>query len=893
MQKHLPVGRDNAKGLGERLKERVLVTVVPCLATGFLADRRGRLGIKREPSVDDLSDIYEATFTLLYRLLFLLYAEARNLLPIDEAQYYEASFHKISAEIATKIGAAQSDACERIVNAYSASEYALYDRLTRLCVAVDEGDPTLSLHRYNGGLFNYEPGNAEGNKQRAARFLAEYKVPDRYLALAIDALARDPGDKTHSLVAIDYKLLEVRHLGSIYESLLEFKLQLADEDVTTHSVKKREKYERLGMASPKRSQMPAAVVRDVCLTNDKTERKSSGSYYTPGPIVEYVVQHAVIPVLEEKLERLRPQFRMVHTTFEKELAKLRVRPMSADNRDQQNSDRELAGEKICTIHQALVEDMFDFRVIDPAMGSGHFLVAAAGCITNRLLAFLKEFPINPVTLMLDRMRKSILAGFGQQGIVIDPDMLTEVNLLKRHVLKRCIYGVDLNPMAVELAKVSLWLDAFAMGEPLSFLDHHVRCGNSLIDLEHQNESTASPAAFDAVIGNPPFLGHKGDFNAMALPRFEAVSRNCRNLAAAFLERGFRMLRDGGQLGMIIPKSVQYVESWENTRRLLSESHNLVRIADLSQAFDNVLLEQTVCIAARSPGVDGYIADALSDEGTFCGTRIGRSTSRSIGCFPARVDKRSPSLLQRILKAGPRLGEISVTSQALGYQANLNKDVSGQHFPIFRGKHIRPLRIGAATDFIDRRFLTGAGSDHLTAKVQAMLSPKVLSQNIVAHVTRPKPRAWIISAADHGGILCLNTISTTILHDDRFPIDYIVAVLNSTLASWFYTEFVFCRAIRTMHFDNYYAGKLPVADIDSSESKAFRELTLSVAKFSSRGARQRAIDDAVFDAYRLSTADRRFLIDYCYGTENVEAAFSASEGCQMNHKLPMYKADRDG
>ena len=65
-------------------------------------------------------------------------------------------------------------------------------------------------------------------------------------------------------------------------------------------------------------------------------------------------------------------------------------------------------------------------------------------------------------------------------MAVDPDKLTEVNLLKRHVLKRCIYGVDLNPMAVELAKVSLWLDAFTIGAPLSFLDHHLRCGNSLI-----------------------------------------------------------------------------------------------------------------------------------------------------------------------------------------------------------------------------------------------------------------------------------------------------------------------------------------------------------------------------------------------------------------------------
>ena len=70
---------------------------------------------------------------------------------------------------------------------------------------------------------------------------------------------------------------------------------------------------------------------------------------------------------------------------------------------------------------------------------------------------------------------TVLDANGEQGVTVDPNKLTDINLLKRHVLKRCIYGVDLNPMAVELAKVSLWLDAFTLGAPLNFLDHHLRC----------------------------------------------------------------------------------------------------------------------------------------------------------------------------------------------------------------------------------------------------------------------------------------------------------------------------------------------------------------------------------------------------------------------------------
>ena len=473
--------RDYAKRLGERLKERIFVTIFPHLAQGFLEDRKKRLGIRRQPPDEELSDTYEATLTLLYRLLFLLYSEARDLLPIREAPYREASLKKIKEEIADKAGVAESEVAARLTKAYTVKDTDLYDRLMRLCEAMDRGAPTLNVPIYNGGLFITKPDDSDNREQRIARFLSEHKVPDRHLALAIDHLARDPDEKTLGLVSIDYKSLEVRHLGSIYEGLLEFKLKVAEEDLTTATEKKKEKYIPLGKAKAKRGQAAEAVVREgeVYLSNDNAERKASGSYFTPDPIVKYIVEHTVGPVLDEKLEALRGEFRQVRKTFNNELQKATAYPVKKPSGETWEP-RDFAAEKTYTAHKDLVERLFDFRTLDTAMGSGHFLVEAVDFITDRLLAFLNQFPVNPVTFMLNRTRHNILEALGEQGVSVDPDKLTEVNLLKRHVLKRCIYGVDLNPMAVELAKVSLWLDAFTIGAPLSFLDHHLRCGNSLI-----------------------------------------------------------------------------------------------------------------------------------------------------------------------------------------------------------------------------------------------------------------------------------------------------------------------------------------------------------------------------------------------------------------------------
>jgi len=164
--------------------------------------------------------------------------------------------------------------------------------------------------------------------------------------------------------------------------------------------------------------------------------------------------------------------------------------------------RARAAEETYDSHKDLVDRVFDLKVLDPAMGSGHFLVGTVDFITDRLLDFLNRFPHNPVQFALDKTRRSIFDALGEQGVTVDPDKLTDVNLLKRHVLKRCIYGVDLNPMAVELAKVSLWLDAFTLGAPLSFLDHHLRCGNSLIGATFDDLKKATEGQLFAINYEP-------------------------------------------------------------------------------------------------------------------------------------------------------------------------------------------------------------------------------------------------------------------------------------------------------------------------------------------------------------------------------------------------------
>ena len=138
------------------------------------------------------------------------------------------------------------------------------------------------------------------------------------------------------------------------------------------------------------------------------------------------------------------------------------------------------------------EAALDLKILDPAMGSGHFLVTAVDFLSDWIaeraesVADLPEWMdggyVSPLVKRVEAIRQDIVRRARESGWALDEAQLTDQTIIRRMVLKRCIYGVDKNPLTVELAKVSLWLHSFTVGAPLSFLDHHLRCGDSLIGM---------------------------------------------------------------------------------------------------------------------------------------------------------------------------------------------------------------------------------------------------------------------------------------------------------------------------------------------------------------------------------------------------------------------------
>ncbi|MCL4477069.1 MAG: N-6 DNA methylase [Nitrospirae bacterium] len=432
------------------------------LAAGFIHFRKTELGITQETD-ESKREIFKGCLTLLYRLLFILYAESRNLLPASEDGYYKVSLSKVKKDIFEDLKTTKT-------GKMSTRSYVYWARFQSLFDIVAKGDPALNVPIYNGGLFE-TPANG---------FLAGHKMPDPFLADAVEQLTVDhesdtppnpplaKGGRQGGVGFIDYSSLNVRHLGDIYEGLLEFHIQIAETEIVESREKGKSVWKKLAEIKAGTKTYRTKKAGEVYIENSKHERKATGSYYTPHYIVEYIVKNTVGPVLHEKLKAAASLL----AELDEAAKALRRQKTTAGIQGYRT--------RVVELENRIFDTLFDVKVLDPAMGSGHFLVHTVDCISDGIIAFLADYPENPVLKKIAGMKAAILAEVERQGVRIDESRLTEVNLIKRMVMKRCIYGVDLNDMAVELAKLSLWLDSFTLGAPLSFLDHHLKCGNSLV-----------------------------------------------------------------------------------------------------------------------------------------------------------------------------------------------------------------------------------------------------------------------------------------------------------------------------------------------------------------------------------------------------------------------------
>lgn len=784
--------------LGTSIQNELIYNVFDALrilSEGIITNPENHL----ELNDTSLHNIRESVFILIYRIMFVLYAEDRGIFQMTKTYYENYSIQWVKDNL--------------ILKDTKLDEYTIDLRLKNLFLLIEKGSEGVGhkpneffMRSYYGKLFDHD----------VHHLLDKFIIRNKNLLDAIRLLSCTE-DRKGNRFFLDYAGLETRHLGEIYEHLMEQHLYIVNNRITQQS--------------------------------SLSDRKLTGSYYTPPDIVDYIVKTAIGPLV-------------------KEIAMDYPKP----------------GDQI--------DHILELNILDPAMGSGHFLVGAVDYLAREIARI-------------------------EYGNDVTDEILVE---RKRDVARRCIYGVDLNPLAVDIAQVSLWLETLSSDKPLSFLDAHIKHGNSLFgnmldnlfetqttlsesvnaqtrfketiraftmletldddtlqavrakavkfadirakgtmyrslkflldaktakyldpslpsvrrffdtiadpnfDIEHEfgtavptnlsrkhalfhwdlefpevfysTDGTQKPnPGFDVIVGNPPYFNLSKNDILNGYPEYSNISKGVKNVASYFVKRGCSLIRDGGYLSYIIPKSFLTVKSWKPIRNFVLK-HALVDVHDVGKQWPNVALEQAIITLRKNsaPSTVSVISNFNKID------EIAQSVFIDRGSILTQANNDTMSLLRRIEEnSAVRLASIATMQRGLTVHSSKYTTEKKDNFVrVLGGINIGRFFIKYGREKKSNRFLP-QNSAEVVDKKNTFGPRRIIYQNIGSMIT----------AAMVHDVPTDDTVNNLILQSSDYTYEGILALLNSELMD-FYLKFALINKSKlTVHLDEPYLGLLPI------------------------------------------------------------------------------------
>ena len=717
---------------------------------------------------------------------------------------------------------------------------------------------------------------------------------------------------------------------------------------------------------------------------ETTARKATGSYYTPRKIVEYMVDEVLIAYFLQKVKPYDGD-----TAYLEDRLRLELEDLLSYESGNTPSDHLIEEHELIK----MIDSVYEFKVIDPAVGSGAFLMD----ILNKLVLILRK--LDPKN---EHWKKKQLKHVED---IPDPDskhsatqaieeVFSEANShndygRKLYLIQNCIYGVDIQPFAITIAKLRFFIsliieqstndnsDANYGIRPLPNLETKLVAANTLIGLkvlrepelqllllqdnmveslltriqelrrtyftvdtpkdkqahieeeealrnlleatlelqlegwrtheqnkirdrvklikrtqdqqklheklqkEYKNsEAQVNQAAaaakqiaqwnpydpttvagffetefmfgikdgFDIVIGNPPYSAK------ISAPDLKLIKTNIQdtrnsNSAALFIDIcKNHIMKPNGTLAFIVPKSILYSKKWQNLAYILSEKAKV--LVDVEQAFKNVFLEQVVFIYGTWCETEHYTARKFVKGQFTRTTHISKTYPKIFEAWICDVSTDEIQLGLKLNRTGIPLSDISMSKRGLSVQKFLQP--TGE-VKVIGGKNINRYWIDGVKGFVTNDTLASADN-----RIQSLLRPKIISQNIV---TAKKINATVDK---NGEILGVDTVENTFLTNPNFNLNFIAALFNSTLINWYAHRFIFCTAHLTMHFDNYYIGKIPIPRVTTEAQQPITELVEQISSAKKEDPQadttdaERQIDKLVYALYGLTDTEITFV-----------------------------------
>jgi len=661
------------------------------------------------------------------------------------------------------------------------------------------------------------------------------------------------------------------------------------------------------------------------------DRKSKGTYYTPREIVHYMCQESLINYLDtavntgevplvatpppqsklfgkpdpEQGALKTPGYRaIVPRQHIEALVRMGELAIEHDTRvEAYGKETERYSYKLpesIRWNAKLIDDkLANIRVCDPAIGSGAF----------------------PVGLMMEIVRaRNTLTTYL-------PDKEGRTNYhFKRHAIQNCLYGVDIDPGAVEIAKLRLWLSMVVDEEdikqiqPLPNLDYKIVCGNSLLGVEKNlfnvelfneleslkplyfnetkikkkqeykkqidqlirqitndnetfdfevyfSEVFHEKSGFDVVIANPPYGTELTEEERDSLDRkFSKNKSQVKNSAIYFIYRASELLHNGGVHTYIVPKSLCYSMGWNKCANVIVQG--LRKLIDTGKAFQEVKLEQVIFIRVVGDKGLSYINGLYNGYEVKEFTEVGKNVFVASNVLLTGQTVEEMKLIKKIIgRCHCKWVDYVSMERGLNWQSQVRKKQGT--VPIHRGAQLSPYFLDKATDFIDLEKFR-------RSEYQYQLRPKILNQLALAHVQNPYPHFYLQAALDLENRLVFETISCTFMMDSSVSIRFLLAINNSKLFAWLLYKFVYSNAIRSTRYDEQYIGKVPCPDFGKINQKPIIHLVDQIlaigegehyhsdpTKQASVKELERRIDQLVYGVYGL-TPEEVGVVEYTKG-----------------------------
>lgn len=500
--------------------------------------------------------------------------------------------------------------------------------------------------------------------------------------------------------------------------------------------------------------------KGMTVSKDAKKRKEQGIYYTPDFIVDYIVKNTLKPVLDR-----------------------------------------------CKT----IADLKKIKVLDPACGSGSFLLKALEVIHNKYIEF------------------------GNKGGV-----WTKVDILLNN-----IYGVDLDPQAVEIARLNLLINALDQKMELPSLENNIKRGNSLIsdkkvdpnafNWQEEFPEVFKQGGFDVVIGNPPWVFTRGgDFSTPEKNYFSEFlrqlgfiqtekGRNVQsgkvNLYSLFVIKATTLLNEKGVIGFIIPNNILRATNFDLFRKYILDKTKILEIADLGgDVFKQVTASSIIILLEKESNLDNRInnkikiisnvIDLLGKQFSVNFVQQKQFINNIKFTFNILSTSNSNNLSKKIIEETVLLGDICKYISP-GIDGDKRKYVSdiklnNQYKPLLFGKNFGRYNIEFKNKWIlyDKKMLNRARREDI------FLSKKIILQRISGGNNPLK------ATLDTKKYYTFNSVNNIVLNSNsKYDVCYILGLINSKLMSWFYSLNFSNRSILTVNISKTFLEKLPIKKTD--------------------------------------------------------------------------------